>query len=151
MSFSWTFPARQEKSSGWYATAGTCLTAFVVWGFLWGYPLMSVVALIFAGVYLFMDNNARGEVAVIIDERGVQMAGNLHEYAAITAFSIIYESNRPAVLRLRLSKQSLSQLDIPLVENVDVLGLRAFLVTQTQEAGPTEFNSMENILRRLKL
>lgn len=151
MRFSWTFPARREKGPGWYATAGVALTAFVVWGFLMGYPYMSVVAMIFAGVYLFMDNNARGDVAVLVDERGVTVAGALYDYASVAQYSVIYENNRPAVLRLALARRALAQVDVEIPEGVDVAALRTFLSTQVQEGGQTEFTLTEALLRKLKL
>lgn len=151
MNFSWTFPGRQEKGPAWYAAAGACLTAFVVWGFLWDYPFMSVVALIFAGVYLFMDNDSRGDVRATVDERGVEVAGLLHEYAAIQSFSVIYEGNRPVLLRLKVAKRATAQVDAQITDAVDVPSLRAYLSRQVTEGGATEFGLVESLLRRLKI
>ena len=151
MRASWTFEARQDKGAGWYAAAGACLTAVVIWGFLWDYPLLSVVAMALAGVYLYAENDGADQVEAAVDERGVEVAGKLYEYAAIRSFSIIYEGNEPSALRLALERGAIGQMDVPLPAGADAPELRAFLSQWIPEAGATEYGAMESVIRRLKI
>ncbi len=150
--YAWEFPARKEKGAAWYAAGGAALAAFVGWGFLMGYAPMSAVALLLAGIYLYMDNNSRGNLRAAVGEEGVEVAGSLYDYGSIGSYSVIYERNRPAVLRLRLAKASIvGQVDAELPEGLDVPGMRAFLAARAAEDPRSEFTATETVLRLLKL
>ena len=56
--FSWSFASQKEHSPAWYLVAIIVVLVLVVYGIIEQLYLMSVVAFLFAGVYLLMENNS---------------------------------------------------------------------------------------------
>lgn len=50
---------------------------------------MSVVAFLFAGVYIMMENNANPVTSVIIDENKIQVNSTLYELSKISKFAYL--------------------------------------------------------------
>lgn len=71
--FSWTFASRKDHSPTWYIIAIIIVLMLVVYGIVEQLYLMSVVAFLFAGVYLLMENNATPITSVDVSDRGIQV------------------------------------------------------------------------------
>jgi hypothetical protein len=69
--FSWTVSLKQERSAGWYSIAGIVALSLIVWGFVEAIYALSIVVIIFVGVYLLIENNAPDSVEVTVDDNGI--------------------------------------------------------------------------------
>lgn len=69
--FEWNVTVRKERSAAWYAIAGIVVASLVIWGFIEGIYALSVVAVVFAGVFLLVENNAPDSANVVVNENGV--------------------------------------------------------------------------------
>ena len=45
--FTWDITVKKDKGTGWYMTAGVFSLALIVWGFIVGLYVMSIVIFIF--------------------------------------------------------------------------------------------------------
>lgn len=75
-----------------------------------------------------IENNSTPLTDVAVTENGIQVQNTFYEYSQITNFAIIYDDKIPRVLRLSLRKGITSVIDIPLSSDIDVAGLKAFLL-----------------------
>lgn len=71
--FTWSFATHKEHSPTWYIVAIVIILMLVVYGIIEQLYLMSVVAFLFAGVYLLMENNSTPTTQVDVSERGIQV------------------------------------------------------------------------------
>lgn len=69
--FEWNVTVRKEHSATWYAVAGIVVASLVIWGFVEGIYALSVVAVVFAGVFLLVENNAPDSSVVVVNENGI--------------------------------------------------------------------------------
>jgi type IV secretory pathway VirB3-like protein len=135
--FSWDFSARKDHPVSWYIIGIIVVLSLVLYGIVEGLYLLSIVAFLFAGVYILMENNSHPVVHVSIDESGVQVGGSFYEMKGIETFSIIRSGNIPLYLRIRPRKKLSPVVDIPLTQDVNPNTLREWLsgyVTEDKDA-----------------
>jgi hypothetical protein len=99
-----------------------------------------------------MENNSLEHIQIIVDENGVNIAGNFYDYAKIEEFSIIYDNKIAILLRLRTKKHSINYIDIDLSKDVNPAELRAYLakyIAESENGG--ELTSNERLIRFLKI
>lgn len=147
--FEWSVSVRKERSAGWYLVAGIAVASLVVWGFIEGIYALSVVAVIFAGVFLLIENNAPDSVLVSVNENGVGIGTDFYDYGIVEDFALIFDRGEPVYLRLRLSKKGIKTIDVDIPPGSDVSGLRAFLSEYAAESKDSELGFAEKMLRLL--
>lgn len=112
---------------------------------------MSIVIILFCGVYLLIDNNDDDIVQVSIDDNGVTINAALYEYAKIASFGVIYDNNVPILLRLHLVSKTQPQFDIHLPAELHAPSLRTFLQEYIQESEQNGLSLLDRVLRILQL
>lgn len=147
--FEWNVTVRKERSAGWYGIAGIAVASLVIWGFFEGIYALSIVAVIFAGVFLLVENNAPDSVLITVNENGVGVGADFYDYGKIDDFAILFDSGVPVILRLRLSKRGIKTVDIDIPEGSDVSNLRSYLSAYAEESKDAELSNSEKILRRI--
>ena len=92
--------------------------------------VMSIVIVLFVGVYMLYENNSPDVVSVTIDQTGIRMDQFLYEYAKVASFRIMYVQQTPFLLRIHLREAVAmsSKLDIKLTNTIDSNELRQFLL-----------------------
>lgn len=145
--FEWTVTVRKDRSATWYAIAGIAVASLVVWGFFEGIYALSVVAVIFAGVFLLIENNAPDSVMVKVNENGVGVGSEFYDYGMIQDFALIFDGGLPVYLRLRLSRKGIKTVDVDIPEGSEVSNLRAFLAGYAEESKDAELSFSEKMLR----
>ncbi len=149
--FSWTFASRKEHSASWYLIAIIVVLMLVVYGIIEWLYLMSVVAFLFAGVYLLMENNSTPITQVYMTERGIQVAESFYEYSAFARFAIISIANVPAFIRLYPSRKLAAIIDIPLSHEVDIAPIRDYLATVMQEEKNNSATHADTLIHAMRL
>lgn len=56
------------------------MASLVIWGFIEGIYALSVVAVVFAGVFLLVENNAPDSAMVVVNENGVGVGTEFYDY-----------------------------------------------------------------------
>ncbi|MCK9272168.1 hypothetical protein M0P65_01345 [Candidatus Gracilibacteria bacterium] len=149
--FSWEFNSKKEKSSSWYTVAIIIAISLIIWGYIVGLYVMSIVIFMFIGVYILIENNTPDLIDIEINESGIKVGDTFYDYPKIEKFSIIYNKNTPVYLRLRLRVRGFKLLDLPITSDVNAAGVRAFLSDYVEEDEKGEIGAIDRILNYLKL
>ncbi len=150
--FEWTFPAKPEKSPTWYLAGGVVALALVVWGFFVELYVMSVVVILFVGVYLLYENNASETVRVVMDEGGVSVGDMRYEYQRLAKFLIVFLDREPVFLRLVVRGTFGGQVDLRIDANAPISDIRTYLGAQgIEDAGDENLSGMDKWLYILKV
>jgi hypothetical protein len=112
---------------------------------------MSVVAFLFAWVYIMRENNSAPILEVDVSELGIEVAGTFYEYSQIQSFALIYEDQIAETLRLSLKKWLASKVDIPLSGEVDVKSLKEYLLHVLPEDTDAEYTKSDKVIRAMWL
>jgi len=150
--FIWEVSVKKDKGTGWYTTAGVFALALIIWGFLVGLYVMSIVIFIFVGVYILVENNAPEKIIVKVNENGIDLGGGFYDYPKIEEFSIVYDQGKAVILRLRMKARGLRHIDVDLSPDVNSAELRAYLsgyIIESENGG--ELTSTERLTRYLKI
>jgi len=149
--FSWEFNSKKEKSSSWYTVAIIIAISLIIWGYIVGLYVMSIVIFMFIWVYILIENNTPDLIDIEINESWIKVWDTFYDYPKIEKFSIIYNKNTPVYLRLRLRVRWFKLLDLPITSDVNAAGVRAFLSDYVEEDEKWEIGAIDRILNYLKL
>ncbi|MFZ3232042.1 MAG: hypothetical protein WA194_00615 [Patescibacteria group bacterium] len=147
--FEWNVVVRKEHSASWYAIAGIVIASLVIWGFVEGIYALSVVAVVFAGVFLLIENNAPDSAMVVVNENGIGVGSEFYDFGTIQTFSFLFEGKEPIYLRLTLARKGIKTVDIDIPEGSEISNLRAFLSGYAEESKDSELGFTERMLRIL--
>lgn len=111
---------------------------------------MSLVIILLAGITYFIDNNSEEEIQVEIHELGIKILDNFYDYSKIANFWIIYNGEYAQYLRLKISKSSISQIDLD-IDNQIASDLKQILSNYIQESDDSEMTLLEKTIKLLKL
>ncbi len=125
--YSWQFSSQKDRPKQWYVFALIGVLFFVLYGIYEGIYIMSVVAFLFAGVYILMENNATPVTSVIVNENFIQVDTTKYDLSMIDKFTMLSNDGVYVMLRLFVKKSLSATVDIPLTSEVDAYGLKSFL------------------------
>jgi hypothetical protein len=149
--FSWSFSSRKEHSASWYITAIIVVLMLVGYGIYDWLYLMSIVAFLFAGVYVLMENNSAPMTSVEIDEQSIRVGGSVYELKDIEKFAVISIANIPAFLRIFPRKKLSPVIDIPLSHDVNPVELKNFLAGYIEEDKNATLSNSDAIIHAMRL
>lgn len=149
--FSWQFSTKKEKSSSWYTIALIVSIALIIWWYMTGLYIMSIVIIILVWVYFLVENNSPDELGIEINDNWILVWEIFYDYPKLESFWIIYNKNIPLFLRIRLKTRWFKLLDIPLDENIKISELRTFLLNYIEEDEKSEISSLERLMYYMKL
>ncbi len=112
--------------------AGIITISLAIWGIFTQIYALAVVVVILAGVYILLENNAPETTQAIIDENGIGIGEGFYDYGQIEAFSINFDDRIAKSIRIKLKKNTLQTIDIPLGP-IPVGEVRAFLLNYLPE------------------
>jgi NhaP-type Na+/H+ or K+/H+ antiporter len=102
--YHWQFASRHERPQSWYIIALVVVLFLVIYGIVEGLYMMSIVAFLFAGVYIMKENNSTPLTDVEVNENGIQVQQTFYPYAQIASFAILYDHDIPKILRCSMKK-----------------------------------------------
>ncbi len=149
--FSWTFASRKDHSPTWYIIAIIIVLMLVVYGIIEQLYLMSVVAFLFAGVYLLMENNATPITSVDVSDRGIQVGWSFYEYVSFSRFALIHVSDSQSFIRLFPIRKLAPMIDIPLSNEVNSSELRNYLSNVMEEEHDNTLSNADALIHAMKL
>ncbi|MBX9809082.1 hypothetical protein K2X92_01705 [Candidatus Gracilibacteria bacterium] len=149
--FSWSFSTHKEHSPSWYVIAIVIVLMLVVYGIVQQLYLMSVVAFLFTGVYLLMENNSAPTTEVNISEQGIHVGGSYYDYINYSRFSMISIGNVPSFIRLYPTKKIAALIDIPLSSEVNPMEIRKFLQSVMEEDSNNTISNADALIHAMKL
>lgn len=126
------------------------MLSLVIYGIIEGMYLMSIVAFLFAGVYILMENNAIPVTSVDINDRMIKVNDTIYEMDKIDRFALLSQEGNYVMLRLFIKKWINPIIDIPLTWEIDGGELKDFLswvLAYDAEADWTRTDKLINTMR----
>ncbi len=90
-----------------------------------------------------MENNHSPITSVQIDESGIRVGSVFYSYASIWDFSIITIDDRAVYLRITPRKKISVVIDIPFIQDLDVVAIRSFLNERIEEKKDVKFSNTD--------
>ncbi|GAB0174599.1 MAG: hypothetical protein HHAS10_04780 [Candidatus Altimarinota bacterium] len=150
--FHWQFSTSPGKPKGWYIIALVVVLSLVIYGVIEGMYLMSIVAFLFAGVYILMENNAIPISTVDINDRIIKVNDTIYEFDKIDRFALLSDGEgNPIMLRLFIKKGISSVIDIPFTTEVDSASLKDFLLSVIPYDANADWTRTDKIIHTMRL
>lgn len=148
---SWQFASVKSRTPHWYVIALIIVLFLVVYGIFEGMYLMSIVAFLFAGVYILMENNATPTTTVEITDRYISMGNVRYEMNTIEKFTLLKNEDVYVMLRLFVKKSLTPTVDIPLTEEVDAYALKDFLEILLPFDAEADWKQSDRLIHAMRL
>ena len=147
---SWLAPEyiKYKKTYRWYVIAGAILLTIIVYGILTKDIMLSLVFLIFAGVYFL---TTRGDPKLIqhkITTLGIQVDDKFYDYSQIASFHIVYDPPYVKTLNIYIKKKTLSEIVIQLGD-ADAADVKEVLLNRRVEELEDEKESLASVFTRM--
>ena len=149
--YHWQFASRNERPQSWYIVALVVVLFLVIYGIVQWLYMMSVVAFLFAWVYIMKENNAAPLTDVNVTENGIQVQDTFYEYSQIASFAILYDQEIAKMLRFSVKKWITSLIDIPITQDVNPAELRNILLKNISENPDAEFTKSDRMIQAMRL
>ena len=130
--FSWTISNEKNRGPMWYIFAIIIILVLVIYGIISGLYLMSVVAVLFSGVFLLIENNTLPTTRFFINEKHLQIDNTPYTWENFSHFSIVDIGNRK-ILKLFPLKKFSPVFEIPLNSDINSAELYNFLKNFLEE------------------
>jgi hypothetical protein len=102
--YHWQFSSSIQRSKEWYIIALIIVLFLVVYGILQELYIMSIVAFLFAGVYILIENNASPVSTVDIDDKKIQVNSTIYNFDSIDRFTLLMSGGEHSMLRIFMKK-----------------------------------------------
>ncbi|MBT4936343.1 hypothetical protein HON22_00330 [Candidatus Peregrinibacteria bacterium] len=137
-----------QKTYKWYAVAGAVVLTFVIYGILTKDIMLSVVFVVFAGVYFLVHRGGAQSLNYELTTIGIKIENKLIPFADIQGFFIIHEPPYISTLNVEIKNHSRKGMVIQLGE-VNVGDVREVMLNRSVPELEGRGESMSNILTRL--
>lgn len=111
---------------------------------------MSFVIILLAGVTFYIENNSEDSVEIVISEIWVMVGNKFYDFSKILSFCFLYDGAQARILRLKINKNTLSNLDVD-VDNQRVVDIKSILSQYIKEDEKWEFTFSDKLIHYLKL
>ncbi|MBP9812499.1 hypothetical protein KBC86_03895 [Candidatus Gracilibacteria bacterium] len=149
--FTWQFSSSAGKPKGWYIIALVVVLSLVIYGIVIGLYLMSIVAFLFAGVYILMENNTIPVTRVDINDRMVRVNDTVYDMDKIDRFTLLSNDGNYVMLRLFIKKGIAPIIDIPITPEVDSAGLKEYLSTMLSYDADADWTRTDKLIHSMRL
>ncbi len=147
----WQFASVRERPARWYVTALIVVLFLVVYGIVEEIYPLSVVAFLFAGVYILIENNATPITHVEVTERYIQAGNTRFEINTLEKFALLKNGDDFVMLRLFVKKSLSPVIDIPLTEEVDAYALKDFLEIYVPFDAEADWKQSDRLIHAMRL
>ena len=148
--YSWSFNSKKQRGSLWYIIIISIAIGFIIWWFINKIYWLSFVIMILAWLMYFIENNSPDQINVAITELGLQVWNNFYDFGEISSFTLIFDWSNPYLLRLKLTKKWLKQLDLYINED-NANDIKTLLLNFIEENWKEQLTFTEKMIRLLKL
>lgn len=148
--FSWSFSNKKSRSSKWYITAIIGVLVFLTyWIVSWVY-MMSIASLLFAGVFLLIENNSTPMTEIMVQKDWIYIDNNFYDWNDFYSFSILTIWNL-RVIRFFSKNKIANIVDIPISPEIDHILLSEFISTIIPENKDSKVTTIDNIARIMQI
>lgn len=86
---SWTFSNQKNRSASWYIAVTIIMLTLLVYGIITQLYLLSIVVVLFAGIYIYIENNSSENSTVIIDDKKIRIDSSEYFWENFSSFAIM--------------------------------------------------------------
>jgi hypothetical protein len=122
-----------------------------VYGILQELYIMSIVAFLFAGVYILIENNASPISTVYIDDKKIQINNTIYNFDSIDRFTLLMSSGEHVMLRIFMKKWIAAMIDVPLTGEVDSVELKDHLAQYLTYDADADWTRSDKIIHTMGL
>ena len=148
--YSWYFDDKKNRSGTWYIIFLSIMIWLVLWGFFTKQYWMSFVIILLSWLMYFMENNSEDTIQVEVYELWFKISDVFYDFSRIKNYGIIYNWEQAQLLRIKLTKSTINQLDLG-INNQIATDLRQILPNFIQETDNVEMTMLEKTIKILKL
>jgi len=148
--YSWSYNDSKNRSPLWYMVALAISIGLIIWWFLTRQYGMSIVIMLVAWFFYFLENNTEDEVKVSITDLWIMVQESFYDFSRISAFSVIFSWENAVYLRLNTTKRWVSTINVR-VDNAIISTIRPMLAHAIEENPKQELTFIEKITHGLKL
>lgn len=146
----WSFSDEKNRWWLWYVLTISVVIWLVFWWiFTWQYGF-SIIIILAAGVFLFIENNSSKEINVKITTLWIKIWEEFYDFSKINSFLFLYNKENAVYLRIILNKRWLKGINLR-VDNKICEDLKQILPNFIKEDKDSDLSSMEKIIDLLKL
>lgn len=147
--FFWSFSNKKSRSSKWYITAIVGVLVFLVYGIISGVYMMSIASLLFAGVFLLIENNNVPMTEVNIDSNWIFLNEENYNWDNFVSFSIFNVGNLK-MIRFVSKNKIANILEFPIPPDIDTIELSDFISRIIPET-KIQANTIDNLTRIMQI
>jgi hypothetical protein len=149
--FTWQFSSTAGKPKGWYIVALVVVLSLVIYGIIEGMYLMSIVAFLFAWVYILMENNSIPITRVDVNDRMIRVNATVYDIDKIDRFTLLSNDGNYVMLRLFIKSGIAPIIDIPLTPEVDSAELKEFLTSLLPYDADADWTRTDKLIHSMRL
>ena len=114
-----------------------------------GMYVLSVVALLLAGVAVFANNNTPDTTEITIDENGIMIGQSFYDWTQVSAYAMQHDNGRAILLRLyfRSANVLFATRDIDLDPNIPAKEIDNFLSQLLERREVKDVGFFEKMVR----
>lgn len=148
--YTWDYEDAKSRWSLWYIIALSIAIWLIIWWIFTRQYWMSIVIMLIAGFFFYIENNSEDYVKVDVTELGINVQDIFYDYSRITWYSFIYDGSMAVYLRLQLKNKWIWYVNMR-VDNSITTELQKILPNFIEEWGQQEISYIEKIIHKLKL
>ncbi len=148
--YSWEFNDKKNRWQLWYIIAISILIWTTIWWFFTKQYWLSFIILLIGWLYYFNENNSLDIIKVELLDIWIKINWVFYDYSSIDSYSIIYNKEKPILLRVNLNKKGLRYIDIK-INRTNINQIKNILSTYVNEWEKLELTISEKMINLLKL
>ena len=147
---SWHAPEylKFKKTYKWYVVAGSIMLTIIIYGILAQDILLTIVFLVFSGVYFLISRENPQIVDYEMTNLGILSGKNFYPYSQIESFSIIHNVPHLKILKIFVKKKAVKETSV-ILGNVSAADIREILLNKKIEELTDVPESLLSILSRV--
>lgn len=148
--YEWNFSDTKNRWSLWYIIAISVILWLAIWWIFTKQYWLSLIVFLITWVTFFIENNSYEFVNVEITDLWIKIWDYFYDFSSINEFSYIYYWNDVTLLRLKLNKKGIKQIDLK-IDNSICLNLKNILPNYLNEGKWWKLTTSEKLINLLKL
>jgi len=116
--YEWNFSDTKNRGSLWYIIAISIILWLAIWWIFTKQYWLSLIVFLITWITFFIENNSSEFVNIEISDLWIKIWDYFYDFSSINDFSYIYSWNDATLLRLKLNKKGIKQIDLKINNDI---------------------------------
>ena len=148
--YEWNFSDTKNRGSLWYIIVISIILWLAIWWIFTKQYWLSLIVFLITWITFFIENNSSEFVNIEISDLWIKIWDYFYDFSSINDFSYIYSWNDATLLRLKLNKKGIKQIDLK-INNDICMELKNILPNYLNEVKWWKLTNSEKLINLLKL